>query len=69
MSDSDDSDDLVVVRALLGASNPVADDPLSAVEQRRGESLLALLLADPSARSPGLGADLVETPPGAAGAS
>ncbi|MCK9899771.1 CU044_5270 family protein [Frankia sp. Cpl3] len=51
MSDSDDSDDLVVVRALLGASNPVADDPLSAVEQRRGESLLAVLLADPSTRS------------------
>lgn len=51
MSDSDDSDDLVVVRALLGASDPVAGDPLSAVEQRRGESLLAVLLADPSARS------------------
>ncbi|WP_226931231.1 hypothetical protein [Parafrankia sp. CH37] len=54
MSDRDDRgdiDDLVVVRELLSASNPVADAPLSAVEQRRGEDLLALLLADPSARS------------------
>ncbi|KPM50479.1 hypothetical protein ACG83_39905 [Frankia sp. R43] len=54
MSDRDDRgdiDDLVVVRALLSASNPVADDPLSAVEERRGEDLLALLLADSSARS------------------
>ncbi|MBL7499735.1 CU044_5270 family protein [Frankia sp. CNm7] len=67
MSDRDDRgdiDDLVVVRALLSASNPVADGPLSALEQRRGEHLLALLLADTSARShrpgrrPGRGAAL-----------
>ncbi|WP_045878833.1 CU044_5270 family protein [Pseudofrankia sp. DC12] len=54
MSDRDgrgDIDDLVVVRALLSASNPVADDPLDDIEQRRGEHLLALLLADSSAQS------------------
>lgn len=55
MADRDDRgdiDDLVVVRALLSASNPVADDPLDDIEQRRGEQLLALLLADTSAWSP-----------------
>jgi hypothetical protein len=57
MSDRDDIDDrgdideLVVVRAILSASNPVADDPLNDIEQRRGEQLLALLLADSFARS------------------
>jgi hypothetical protein len=54
MSDRDDRgdvDDLVVVRALLSASNPVADDPLDDIEQRRGEHLLALLLADSTGRS------------------
>jgi len=44
--DRDDRDDLVVVRALLSASNPVADAPLNDIEQRRGEHLLALLLAN-----------------------
>jgi len=54
MSDRDDRgdvDDLVVVRALLSASNPVADDPLNAIEQQRAEQLLALLHADTSAQS------------------